>query len=92
MITKYLCPVCGFDELPYPASDHNICVCCGTEYGYHDSTLSHADLRDSWVASGAKWHSRRVSPPKGWTAYRQLVIAGYVDAAELVKRGEVAAV
>ena len=64
------CPVCGYD-FGEPVRDSMICVCCGTQFGYHDSVLSHTPLRERWRAGGAKWHSRRVSPPPGWSAEEQ---------------------
>ena len=64
----YECPVCGFDKMPFPAINHNICSCCGTEYGYHDLRLSHAELRDRWISAGAKWFSTRMQQPAGWSA------------------------
>jgi hypothetical protein len=66
------CPVCGFGELPFHPSDHNICPCCGTEFGYHDRRLSHAQLRGMWVARGANWFSKAFPQPAGWSAIAQL--------------------
>jgi hypothetical protein len=66
-----LCPVCGYD-LKEPAADSLICVCCGTQYGYHDSTASHSELRERWMSGGAKWHSRRILPPPDWSLVNQL--------------------
>jgi len=34
---NYRCPVCFFDELPYPPRDYHICPCCGTEFGNDDA-------------------------------------------------------
>ncbi|GAA0182126.1 hypothetical protein SH2C18_45590 [Clostridium sediminicola] len=41
---KYICHVCGFnvlDEKPYlndgKIPSHNICDCCGCEFGYDDN-------------------------------------------------------
>ncbi len=65
-------PVCGFEQMPFPAEDHNICSCCGTEFGYHDLRLSHAELRCLWQAKGARWLSKRVPQPEGWNAQNQL--------------------
>lgn len=69
---KYMCPVCGFDEMPFPPEDHNICSCCGTEFGYHDLRQSHADLRRRWLERGAPWFSERMPPPVGWNPTDQL--------------------
>jgi len=69
---NYKCPVCGFDELPFPPEDNNICSCCGTEFGYHDLRLSHAALRNQWIANGSRWFSTRMLPPIGWNASQQI--------------------
>lgn len=73
----YICPVCGYNQLDEPPSDYNICDCCGTEFGYHDATLTHSELRKRWIAAGAKWHSPDFSPPTGWDPLKQLLAAGY---------------
>jgi hypothetical protein len=69
---SYQCPVCGFDKMPFPPKDNNICSCCGTEFGYHDLRLSHADLRAQWIAKGAPWFSKRMPKPDGWNPIAQL--------------------
>jgi hypothetical protein len=85
---NYTCPVCGYDRLDDPPADYNICECCGTEFGYHDSTFAHAELRDRWVRNGARWHSRAFPPPSGWSAHEQLVRAGHLpEAARLEPAG-----
>lgn len=79
---KYQCPVCGFGATPFPPEHHNICSCCGTEFGYHDFRLSHADLRRSWIDSGAPWFSTSLPPPAGWSPLRQineLLLSGQAD-------------
>jgi len=68
----YRCPVCGFDQMPFPPEDNNICSCCGTEFGYHDLRFSHADLRRQWLANGARWFSMRMPPPAGWNPTNQV--------------------
>jgi hypothetical protein len=75
---KYLCPVCGFDNMPFPPEDHNICPCCGTEFGYHDLRMSHQELRERWAAGGASWFSAAMPQPLGWNWYIQLFNAGFV--------------
>jgi hypothetical protein len=69
---KYICPVCGFDAMPFPPEDNNICSCCGTEFGYHDLRLTHAELRQQWRDRGAPWFSTRLLPPVGWNPTKQL--------------------
>ena len=79
---KYICPVCGFDGLAEPAYDETgspsfeICPSCGTEFGYHDATQSHEDLRKAWISHGAAWKSEVIPPPKGWDPFEQLKKAG----------------
>jgi|HubBroStandDraft_1064217.scaffolds.fasta_scaffold816142_2 hypothetical protein len=69
---KYSCPVCGFDQMPFPPEDHSICSCCGTEFGYHDRNRSHSELREAWVAKGTPWFSAALKPPVGWNAHVQM--------------------
>lgn len=71
---RYECPVCGYSKLPYPARDYHICPCCGTEFGNDDAELSHSQLREMWVAAGARWFFRNA--PYGWNPYLQLLAAG----------------
>ncbi len=75
------CPVCGYN-FQEPVMDSMICRCCGTQFGYQDSAHSHAELRARWLAAGAKWHSRRVSPPAGWSARQQLEQTGLIPEEE----------
>ena len=72
-----VCPVCGFDELPYPPIDYNICLCCGTEFSYEDSGVTHLELRARWIESGSLWWSVDIAPPKRWSALRQIVAYRY---------------
>ena len=53
----YTCPVCGFDKMPFPPTDHNICSCCGTEFGYHDRVRTPQSLRKAWIENGHRWFS-----------------------------------
>jgi len=73
---SYNCPVCGFDGMPFPATDNNICSCCGTEFGYHDRRTSHDELRRIWISKGAPWFSRAMSPPPNWDWVSQLYKSG----------------
>jgi hypothetical protein len=70
---KYQCPVCFYDELPYPPADYHICLCCGTEFGNDDKDFTHAQLREMWVGSGAPWFFR--NPPADWNPWTQLLKA-----------------
>ena|SRR5579863_2455959 len=75
----YACPVCGFDQMPFPPSDNNICSCCGTEFEYHDVAKSHQILRRAWMANGCPWFSSAILPPVDWNPYVQMLNAGLVD-------------
>jgi hypothetical protein len=74
-MNRHTCPVCGFDNLPYPPENHNICPCCGTQFGYDDATKSHEELRLLWLESGANWWSETQAPPLGWDPIVQLLAA-----------------
>ena|SRR6266496_5225385 len=73
----YTCPICGYAEMPYPPARHEICPCCGTEFGYDDFTRSHRDLRNNWLAQGGPWFSPVHTPPNGWNPFVQVLRAGY---------------
>lgn len=75
---RFRCPVCLFSGLPYPPNDYHICPCCGTEFGNDDQELSHAQLRDMWVANGATWFFDQ--PTADWNPYMQLVLGGHPEA------------
>ena len=80
---NYTCPVCGFPDLDGPPTAYLICQCCGTEFDYHDSKLSHRELRKRWIDAGCPWHSKRRAPPIGWSAGEQLTTAGFDAVAPL---------
>jgi len=73
------CPICGY-LMNAAARDFNICPCCGTEFGYDDRRRSHVELRNRWISNGARWFSRATAPPVRWSAWAQLIDAGYVEA------------
>lgn len=64
----HLCPVCGYPNLADPpwrdgsASDE-ICVCCGTHFGFDDAAAGDAGqrertwitLRQAWTEKGCPW-------------------------------------
>lgn len=74
---RYRCPVCLFPKLPYPPADYHICPCCGIEFGNDDEDLTHAQLRELWVASGAPWFFRE--PPIAWNPWMQLILGGHPE-------------
>lgn len=64
------CPVCLFPNLPYPPRDYHICPCCGTEFGNDDVRFSVEQLREMWIAGGARWFFGRA--PENWNPWVQL--------------------
>lgn len=74
---NYTCLVCGFDDMEEPPVDYAICECCGTEFGYHDLRLSHAQLRQRWITGGALWWSIDFPPPPNWSPLLQLQRSGH---------------
>lgn len=71
------CPVCLYPNLPYPPRDYHICPCCGTEFGNDDAEYSHDQLREMWIAGGARWFFARA--PEEWNPWVQLMIAGILE-------------
>ncbi len=71
------CPICGYAEMPYPAVPENICPCCGTEFGVDDDYHSPQELRATWIENDFPFFSDLTQPPKNWSPYRQLIIAGH---------------
>lgn len=72
---KYRCPVCFYDQLPYPPAGYHVCPCCGTEFGNDDAEFSHQQLRDMWIAGGANWFFGKA--PENWNPWYQLIENGY---------------
>lgn len=72
----YMCPVCGYGEMPTPLADDAICYCCGTHFGYDDTSLTYEELRHEWLSHGAKWFHPTVMPPTSWNATDQLLRSG----------------
>jgi hypothetical protein len=78
----FACPVCGYaglDEAPYDefgCSSFGICPCCGTEFGYDDSSLAHADLRKRWISGGMLWWSKHMVAVSDWDPVEQMRRAG----------------
>ena len=70
---RYTCPVCGYNQLEDAPANHEICPSCGTEFGYHDFTRTHAELTKGWLLKGAQWHSKAAPPPPDWNPYGQLL-------------------
>ena len=75
---NYRCKMCGYNQMPFPPNRHNICPCCGIEYGVDDAVESFENLRNDWLRNGAPWFSTLdpfVRPPN-WNAWDQLDLAG----------------
>jgi hypothetical protein len=88
---SYICPVCGYADLPYAPADYHICPCCSAEFGNDDAEFTHAQLREMWVAGGARWFFG--NPPPHWDPWMQLINAGHqevVPKSELPKDDRIA--
>jgi hypothetical protein len=84
-VSNNTCPVCGYPDLFEPAYDEHgyssfeICPCCGIEFGYHDHTLTHRELRRRWIEAGMRCWSTSRLPPEGWNPIEQLRSAGMLE-------------
>ena len=67
-----VCRICGLnhgyaiwgDDGKSPT--HDICDCCGTEFGYEDCQLSAIRKnRQKWIEGGAKWYNEN-QKPENW--------------------------
>lgn len=76
---KKICKVCGlyYPEF-YPWGEngeiptHDICDCCGIEFGYEDSNEeSVVTARNKWVENGSKWINDN-KKPNNWDYQEQL--------------------
>lgn len=75
----HTCRVCGRfypDFLPWGDTgkdpSHEICDCCGTEFGYEDCTIDGVkNQRKVWIDSGMKWFDPAQRPPL-WDFEEQL--------------------
>lgn len=74
---EYTCRVCGFRyetptwECGY--GSHDICVCCGTQFGYGDTRLEGVlHCRATWAEAGYPWSMPEFRPPD-WEPRGQLV-------------------
>lgn len=86
MEDKYICPVCGYDNLredPYD-QNYNICPSCFTEFGNDDCMLLDKNgkvfrlhdawkaLQQRWINSGMQWCSKYTEEPEDWNPEEQL--------------------
>ncbi|WP_458411885.1 hypothetical protein ACNQFZ_13620 [Schinkia sp. CFF1] len=78
-MNKYICHVCGYPNLDQPpygpngnSSSHDICPCCGVEFGYEDCQLkSYEKYKNNWIISGANWFDEKYKP-SDWNFEKQL--------------------
>jgi hypothetical protein len=75
----FACRVCGYiqDELPWGNDGKTpifeICVCCGTEFGYNDATIRAVKkYRETWLSEGAKWFKPKFKP-RDWDLEEQML-------------------
>ncbi len=76
MPLKYVCPVCGYNQMARPPQNGSLCECCCTEFGVSDVGRTHDQLRDIWIKHGTTWRGEAVPPPD-WSACQQLRNIGY---------------
>jgi hypothetical protein len=75
---KFICRVCGKLQGDPPWGEdgkcptHNICDCCGVEFGYEDCNISAIRaFRIRWLANGGQWWSRK-KRPADWSLEEQM--------------------
>ena len=79
MVKKYTCNICGYpdlDEAPWGENgkipSHNICECCGVEFGYEDCTEETIRrYRQKWIDAGGEWFCKELRPAN-WNMKEQL--------------------
>jgi hypothetical protein len=78
MLNNINCRVCGFalGFEPWGKDDSEptweICPCCGTEFGYEDSTIIGVmRARKRWIDNGAQWFNNN-KRPSDWDMNTQL--------------------
>ena len=74
---RYMCPVCGYNNLLEPPEDYMICPSCGTEFGNDDTLFTLDELRLNWIKQGMPWFSHYTHPPVYWNPSKQLSNLGY---------------
>lgn len=79
MSKKYICHVCGYNgliEAPWSENgkvpSHNICDCCGVEFGYEDCNEGAIlRYRENWINGGCEWFDES-QKPINWNLEQQL--------------------
>jgi hypothetical protein len=69
---KYICPVCGYNQLDEPPTRFEVCPSCGTEFGNDDYFNTHDELRAKWIANGMSWWDAPEYRPPDWNPKEQL--------------------
>ncbi len=71
MNNLFACLVCGWPGMERPQAapfgSHDICACCGTQYGLDVATVDDiVSVRTDWLNDGAPWFDTEVgfAPPK----------------------------
>jgi hypothetical protein len=78
MKTNLYCSVCGLEQLTPPwgltgrEPSFEICVCCGVEFGYEDSTFKGVKkYRENWIGQGTHWFNDSFKPDN-WSLQEQM--------------------
>ena len=79
-IYTYICPVCGFNKIPMPVKEYDLCPCCLFEFYVNDEDATYAELRDDWIQHGSQWAwgNAEIPQPPHWSARRQLLNINYI--------------
>jgi len=70
-MATFQCPVCKWkgltEDVKWPYGSHEICECCGTQFGLDVQDNSDiVTVRDEWISQGAEWFSDE-SKPNNWS-------------------------
>ncbi len=75
-MNKYnnMCPVCGYNQFTKTLKDHDICPSCLFTFFVNDMDWTPEELREDWIADGARWAwgSQDIPKPQNWSAIEQL--------------------
>ena len=74
---KWLCPICGFQELPFQPysqdqASFEICPSCFNQFGYDDASVAHTELREQWLTEGMPWKSQE-DEPEHWATFKRSI-------------------
>lgn len=81
MAMKYICAVCGYDQLDEPqwegdAPSYEICPCCFFQAGFDDDGASEPvtveEYRKSWLRYKGTWANFLTRRPENWNLREQL--------------------